>query len=90
MSDAFYDYVRGRSDVVPEGHDERGLQAYRHLVWLGASQMVESYFPEVRRELGEDAWRALIAAFVRDSRWQSHYYGDLKDDFLAFLAAHTA
>jgi hypothetical protein len=90
MSDAFYDYVRGRSDVVPEGHDERGMRAYRHLVWLGASQMIESHFPEVRRTLGDDAWRALIEAFVRQSNWTSHYYGDLKDDFLAFLARERA
>lgn len=90
MSAAFYDYVRGRSDVVPEGHDERGLRAYRHLVWLGASQMIESHFPEVRQELGDDAWRALIEAFVRQSSWTSHYYGDLKDDFLAFLARESA
>ncbi len=90
MSAAFYDYVRGRSDVVPEGHDERGMRAYRHLVWLGASQMIESHFPEVRRELGDEAWRALIEAFVRQSSWTSHYYGDLKDDFLAFLARESA
>ena len=90
MSAAFYDYVRGRSDVVPEGHDERGMRAYRHLVWLGASQMIESHFPEVRRELGDEAWRALVEAFVRQSSWTSHYYGDLKDDFLAFLARESA
>ena len=85
MSAAFYDYVRGRSDVVPEGHSEKGLRAYRHLVWLGASQMIEAHHPEVRRALGEDAWRELIAAFVRESAWTSHYYADLTDEFPRFL-----
>ncbi len=87
---AFYDYVRGRSEVVPEGYTEAGLRVYRYLVNLGAAQMVESHFPDLREQLGEEAWRTLIAAFVRESAWHSHYYGDLKDEFLAFLARESA
>ncbi len=86
MSEAFYDYVRGRSDVVPSGHSERGLRAYRHLVWLGASQVVEAHHPALRSTLGEDAWRTLIAAFVRDSAWTSHYYADLVPAFEVYVA----
>lgn len=89
-SDAFYDYVRGRTEAVPEGYTLQGMRAYRHLVYLGASQMVEAHFPAVREQLGEEAWRALIEAFVRQSAWASHYYGDLKDEFTAFLARETA
>jgi hypothetical protein len=82
---AFHDYVRGLTDDVPEGYAENGMRLYRHLVYLGASQLVEAEFPALRETLDDDDWRALIEAFVRDSRWQSHYYGDLKDEFLAFL-----
>jgi hypothetical protein len=89
-SDAFYDYVRGRTDAVPEGYTLNGMRAYRHLVYLGASQMVEAHFPEVRQQLGEDDWRVLIEAFVRQSAWSSHYYGDLKNEFTAFLARESA
>lgn len=89
-SDAFYDYVRGLTDDVPEGYALNGMRAYRHLVYLGASQMVHAHFPEVRETLGEEAWRALIEAFVRQSAWTSHYYGDLKDEFTAFLARESA
>ena len=89
-SDAFYDYVRGLTDDVPEGYTLNGMRAYRHLVYLGASQMVQAHFPEVREALGEEAWRALIEAFVRQSAWTSHYYGDLKDEFTAFLARESA
>jgi hypothetical protein len=89
-SDAFYDYVRGRTDTVPEGYTLNGMRAYRHLVHLGASQLVEANFPEVRETLGEEAWRALIEAFVRQSHWTSHYYGDLKDEFTAYLARESA
>jgi len=85
MSTGFYAYVRGRSDAVPPGYSVAGLRVYRHLVFLGASQMVESHFPAVRQELGEDAWHALIEDFVRQSAWESPFYGDLKHEFLAYL-----
>ncbi len=85
MSEDFYAYVRGRTDVVPEGHSEAGMKVYRHLVHLGASQAIEAQHPEVRQQLGEDAWRALIEDFVRQSEWSSHFYGDLPDEFLAYL-----
>lgn len=88
---AFFDYVRGRSDVVPPGYREDGLRAYRYLVHLGAAQMVEAQYPAVRESLGEAGWHELIAAFVRDSAWESHFYGDLTDAFLVFLdQQHTA
>ena len=90
MSAAFYDFVRGRSDDVPAGYTAAGLRVYRHLVYLGASQMIEAHFPAVREQLGEDAWRTLIEAFIRQSEWSSPYYGDLKDDFLAYLARESA
>ncbi|MFZ2298639.1 MAG: DUF2063 domain-containing protein [Aquabacterium sp.] len=90
MSAAFYDFVRGRSDDVPAGYTAAGLRVYRHLVYLGASQMIEAHFPAVREQLGDDAWRTLIEAFIRQSEWTSPYYGDLKDDFLAYLARESA
>ena len=82
---AFYDHVRGLSEVVPEGHTEAGMRVYRHLVRLGASQMVEAHHPTLRASLGEEAWQALIADFVRQSAWGSHFYGDLHDEFIAYL-----
>ena len=90
MSAAFYDFVRGRSDDVPAGYTAAGLRVYRHLVYLGVSQMIEAHFPAVREQLGDDAWRTLIEAFIRQSEWSSPYYGDLKDDFLAYLARESA
>jgi hypothetical protein len=90
MSAAFFDYVRGRSNRVPPGYGEAGMRAYRHLVYLGAAQMVDSCFPDLRQQLGEDAWRTLLEGFVRQSRWQSPYYGDLQDEFVQFLARASA
>ncbi|HEX5311273.1 putative DNA-binding domain-containing protein [Aquabacterium sp.] len=87
---AFYDYVRGRTDAVPQGYTEAGMRVYRYLVYLGAAQMIEAHFPALRSELADEAWRTLIEGFVRQSNWTSHYYGDLKDEFLAFLARESA
>ncbi|KQT41182.1 MULTISPECIES: putative DNA-binding domain-containing protein [unclassified Methylophilus] len=86
MPEDFYSYIRGTTDVVPAGYAEPGMRAYRYLVYLGASQMVEAHFPEIRQQMGESAWKELIQAFVRQSAWASHFYGDLKDEFLAFIA----
>jgi hypothetical protein len=90
VSADFYDYVRGRTEVVPQGYAEAGMRAYRHLVKLGASQMIEACFPRLREQLGEDAWQLLIAGFVRQSAWTSHFYGDLRDEFLDYLAREGA
>lgn len=85
MSAGFYDYVRGRSDMVPPGYSEAGLRVYRHLVYLGASQMIDAHYPELRSQLGEAPYRTLVEDFVRQSAWTSHFYGDLKDEFLDYL-----
>lgn len=86
----FYAYVRGQTDTLPAGYTEAGMRAYRYLVHLGARQMVDAHFPQLRPGLGEDAWDTLIAEFVRQSAWPSHFYGDLKDEFVAFLARASA
>lgn len=89
MPEDFYQYIRGATDAVPAGYTEAGMRAYRYLVFLGASQMIEAHYPALHQQLDESAWKELIQAFVRQSAWTSHYYGDLKDEFLAFLARET-
>lgn len=90
IADPFFDYVRGHTDAIPAGYSENGMRAYRHLVFLGASQMIEASYPLLRPGLGEEAWRQMIEAFVRQSAWRSPYYGDMKEEFLAFLARENA
>ncbi len=87
---AFHDYVRGLSDTVPAGYTEAGMRVYRHLVRLGVTQLIEAHHPDLRTQLGDEAWDELITAFVRQSAWTSHHYGDLHDEFLAFLARESA
>lgn len=82
---AFYDYVRGLSDTVPQGYSEQGLRVYRYLVYLGTDQLLTAHYPNVKQQLGDENWKHLLESFIRQSRWTSHYYGDLKDDFLVYL-----
>jgi hypothetical protein len=85
MSEAFFDFVRGRSDSVPPGYAEVGMYAYRYLVYLGASQMIHDCYPDLREQLGAEAWQILIEDFIRRSAWRSHFYGDLCDEFQVYL-----
>ena len=90
LSAAFYDYVRGLSDEVPAGYTENGMRLYRHLVYLGADQMLGGYFPDVKQTLGDESWRSLLCAFIQSSAWQSHFYGDMTDEFIEFLKQQAA
>lgn len=87
---AFFDYVRGRSNQVPAGYAEPGMRLYRHLVWLGASQTIEAHHAGLREQLGEEGWHTLVAAWVRDSQWNTPDLNDLNHDFLEFLNRTTA
>lgn len=71
MPEKFFDFVRGATDVIPEGYAEPGLRAYRHLVFLGVSQILEAHFPALRQQLADAEWQFLLAAFIRRSAWTS-------------------
>jgi hypothetical protein len=85
MYQAFYDFVRGRSNVVPPGYELKGLKVYRYLVYLGASQMIEACFPALREQMTDQQWQSLIKNFVETSQWHSNFYGDLEYEFLNYL-----
>ena len=87
---AFYDYVRGVSDVVPEGYTAQGMAVYRYHVYLGASQMLAASYPELKAVLDEADWRTLMEDFIRQTHWSSHFYADLTDDFEAYLRAQSS
>ena len=85
MPAGFYDYVRGRCDTLPAGYGEPGMRAYRHLVFLGVSQLRAAHYPALRESVSDEEWHFLLAAFIRDSAWDSNYYGDLATSFVDYL-----
>ena len=89
MSQAFFDYIRNLSDQVPEGYTQDGMNLYRYLVYLGASQMIASCFPELKQKLSDDDWDWLINRFIQQSAWTSNFYGDLENEFAHFIRAQA-
>ena len=77
-------------NVTPDSFSDGGSYKNMDDIRRRVSQMIEAHLPAVREQLGDDAWRTLIEAFIRQSEWSSPYYGDLKDDFLAYLARESA
>ena len=82
---AFFDYVRGMSNDVPAGYDERGMKVYRHHVFLGVSQCMEAAYPNLHAELSTDDWAMLLCDFIAKTRWSSNFYGDLDVQFKLYL-----
>jgi hypothetical protein len=82
---AFFDYVRGVSEVVPAGYDLRGMKVYRHHVFLGVSQLLEGAYPELRAELSTDDWAVLLRDFIVKTRWSSNFYADLDVQFKLYV-----
>lgn len=89
QSAQFFEYVRGISDEVPDGHNKAGCDLYRHLVYLGVEQMLADTHESVKDALAEEDWEALIRYFIKRARWSSNFYGDLDDEFDSFLAAEV-
>ena len=86
----FYAYVRGQSDHIPAGYSENGMRLYRRLVYIGVEQMLHNEHPTLKDSLGNEQWEVLLLAFIRESQWDSHFYGDLCNEFIQFLHRKTA
>lgn len=82
---SFFDYVRGLTDVIPVGYSHQGMAVYRHHVYLAASQMIEVTYPELKAALSDDDWRILMQDFIAQTRWGSHFYAELTDNFESYL-----
>ena len=82
---AFYDYLRGLTEVPPEGYELRGLAVYKHLIYLGVDQLLRAEFPAMANTLSDAQWRELLQKFIQQSRWESPFYADLSEEFVLFL-----
>ncbi len=81
----FFRYIRKETENIPTGYQENGMRLYRHLVYIGVEQMLESEYPQLKTELGAEQWTLLLDSFIRESQWSSHFYGDLCNEFILFL-----
>jgi len=77
--------VRGLTELVPEGYTQQGMAVYRHHVYLGASQLLASSYPELKTTLSEDDWACLMKDFIAKTRWSSNFYSDMEENFKQYL-----
>lgn len=62
------------------------VQVYRDLVFQNLSTLLSGTFPVLIKILGDDQWRSLVRIFLRDHRAQTPRFGEIAQEFVAFLA----
>jgi hypothetical protein len=70
--------------------DEKRFAVYRNNVVAGLGKALESRFPVTLRLVGEDFFRGMARAFIRQSRPQSPLLFEYGDDLADFIATFEA
>lgn len=68
----------------PEGPEDRRLAIYRRLVFGNVSRLLAANFPLSRKQLGKDAFSALIRHFLREHRAETPYFPRLAGELQAW------
>ena len=71
----------------PAEMDPARAQVYRDLVFANLSSLISGTFPVLVNILGDDQWRALVRAFLRDYRAHTPKFGEIAEEFVEFLAS---
>jgi hypothetical protein len=67
------------------GLEDRRVAIYRDLVFANLDALLAGGFPVIRRLLGDDAWAALVRAFLRDHRSPTPLFPELPREFVRFV-----
>lgn len=88
FQEAFCDYLRApQLGARPPGTANRGMKAYRELLFNNVESFLLACFPVSRRLLGARQWRRTIRAFFADHGSTSPYFRDIPGEFLSWLPA---
>ena len=80
-------YLRDPEHCAPPAEmDPARAQVYRDLVFANLSSLISGTFPVLVNILGDDQWRALVRAFLRDYRAHTPKFGEIAEEFVEFLA----
>ena len=71
----------------PEGPEDRRLEIYRRLVFGNVSRLLAANFPFTRKQLGKQAFAALIRSFLREHRAATPYFPRLAGEFQRWYQA---
>ena len=73
-----------QSNPAPEGPEDRRIAIYRRLVFGNVSRLLAANFPIARKQLGEEAFSALIRDFLREHRAETPYFPRLAGELQAW------
>ena len=65
------------------------VQVYRDLVFANLSALLSGTFPVLIKVLGAERWRSLVRIYLREHRARTPKFGEIAEEFLAFLAARS-
>jgi hypothetical protein len=74
----------------PESMNAARVKVYRDLVFNNLLTLLSGTFPVLVRTLGDQRWRTLLRIFLRDHRAQTPKFGEIAEEFLAFIASEPA
>lgn len=77
-------YVR-RDGELPEGMPSQRGEIYADLIFNAVSGLLQTNLPRTYSLLGDDAWSALIAAFVKSRTATTPYFHEIANAFSAFV-----
>lgn len=81
-------YLRDPEQCAPPPEmDAARVQVYRDLVLNNLASLLSGTFPVLLKILGDGDWRLLVRAFLRDHRARTPKFGEIAEEFVAFLAA---
>lgn len=87
QQDVLTRYLRDPEHCAPPAEmDAARAQVYRDLVINNLSTLLSGTFPVLVNILGDHDWRLLVRAFLRDHRARTPKFGEIAEEFVAFLA----
>ena len=75
---------------VPDGMDAARAQVYRDLIFENLRSLLSGTFPVLVGVLGQERWRACVRRFLREHRCATPKFGEIAEEFVAYLAAHPS
>ncbi|WP_053179416.1 HvfC family RiPP maturation protein [Pseudomonas kilonensis] len=75
---------------VPAGMDAARAQVYRDLIFENMRSLLSGTFPVLVSVLGQDRWRACVRRFLREHRCATPRFGEIAEEFVGYLAAHSS
>lgn len=87
QQNALIRYLRDPENcAAPAEMDSARVQVYRDLVFNNLSLLLSGTFPVLVKILGEEDWRLLLRAFLRDHRALTPKFGEIAREFVGFIA----